>query len=156
MQMWQVFWGLKRYMFQRRSLAQKLLVVNLFSIGTFGGLDPPPPNTETAGYATAGASCSMIQRCQVLLFCSILYCFLMKILQDLGKYCFSLSLFTTQVLHNGWKYCFLIQNTVFTPENTAYVFARLASLMIVSNWRFHKSSWEGLPWTIGIVIVYLV
>ena len=30
-------------MFQRRSLTHKLLVVNLFSIGTFGCLAPPPP-----------------------------------------------------------------------------------------------------------------
>ena len=53
---------------------------------------------ENWNFGTARVS----QRCQVLLFCSILYCFLMKILQDLGKYCFFSKFITiTCVLHNG-------------------------------------------------------
>ena len=45
-------------------------------------------------------------------------CFLMKILQDLGKYCFSPGL----LLH------MCIAQWVQIPKNTAYLFARLASL----------------------------
>ena len=47
-------------------LLLKLLVKNFVYIGTFRGLCPPPPlppsphDTKTAGYTTAGASCSMM------------------------------------------------------------------------------------------------
>ena len=53
-----------------------------------------------------------------------------KILQDLGKYCFFFNLVSTHV------YCTMGKNTVFSseillfsPNNTANLFARLASLL---------------------------
>ena len=55
------------------------------------------------------------QRCQVFLFCSILYCFLMKILPGFRKILFFYKFITTHV------YCTMGENTVFFIQNTYFL-----------------------------------